>query len=512
MNKNKKKFMKNIGIIMFSQIIIKFIGVFYKLYLTNNEKYGDLGNAIFGAAFQIYAIFLTISSIGVPNAISKLVSDKMGKNDISGAYRILKIGLIIFGGIGFLCTILLYLFAEKIAYIYLQIPETKDILIVMSPSIFFVSIEAVLKGYFYGKENMKIIAKAQTIEQIVKTVFTMILIEIISKLYVNTLLMVLIVAIIGTFANIINVAYLFKYYLKNRKEIWKEILRNKYKNKEKAIDILRKICEVSIPITIIALLAAINKTVDAFTIVRFTKQYLTENEARIQYGILSGKIDTLINLPLSFNIAFATTLIPTVSAAFANKNIAEAKERINESLMASIIIGIPSMAIMYIFPKEILSILFPNAMQGAQMLKISSISIILIVLIQTISGAIQGIGANKILIIGLIFGGIVKTILNGILLNIQNLGIQGAIIATIISHMIVLIIIYCGLIKKIKLHSNFYKHIIKTIISTIIMLGIIYASYKILGKSKTKFVISLFLGGIMYLILNYKLMLQNIDK
>ena len=59
---------------MLSQVIIKIIGLIYKLYLTNKKGFGDMGNAIYGSSFQIYALFLTISSIGVPNAISKLVS------------------------------------------------------------------------------------------------------------------------------------------------------------------------------------------------------------------------------------------------------------------------------------------------------------------------------------------------------------------------------------------------------------------------------------------------------
>ena len=69
--------MEGVIVLMLSQVIIKIVGLIYKLYLTNKEGFGDRGNAIYGAAFQIYSLFLTVSSIGVPNAISKLVSERV---------------------------------------------------------------------------------------------------------------------------------------------------------------------------------------------------------------------------------------------------------------------------------------------------------------------------------------------------------------------------------------------------------------------------------------------------
>lgn len=56
---------------MISQVIIKIAGLFYKIYLTNKQGFGDTGNAIYSAGFQIYTILLAISSIGVPNAIAR---------------------------------------------------------------------------------------------------------------------------------------------------------------------------------------------------------------------------------------------------------------------------------------------------------------------------------------------------------------------------------------------------------------------------------------------------------
>ena len=69
--------MKNVLILMFAQISVKLLGLIYTLYLTNRQGFGDKGNGIVAAGYQIYAMLLTISSIGVPNAISKLVSERV---------------------------------------------------------------------------------------------------------------------------------------------------------------------------------------------------------------------------------------------------------------------------------------------------------------------------------------------------------------------------------------------------------------------------------------------------
>ena len=75
-NSSKETFMQGVISLIFSQLLIKSLGLIYSLYLTNRPGFGDKGNGIVAAGYQIYAMLLTISSIGVPNAISKLVSER----------------------------------------------------------------------------------------------------------------------------------------------------------------------------------------------------------------------------------------------------------------------------------------------------------------------------------------------------------------------------------------------------------------------------------------------------
>lgn len=76
-NNKKQSFMKGVLILMISQVFIKLLGFAYRWYMTNKPGFGDEGNGLYGAGFQIYTLLLALSSIGVPNAISKLVSEKL---------------------------------------------------------------------------------------------------------------------------------------------------------------------------------------------------------------------------------------------------------------------------------------------------------------------------------------------------------------------------------------------------------------------------------------------------
>ena len=409
----KNKYLNNILILLFSQCIVKCVGIVYKLYLTNKTGYGDIGNALFSSSFQVYAVFLTICSIGVPNAISTLVSEKFAEGKTKGAYRILKIAIVIFGTLGFGSSCTLYFFAKKIAYDYLQIPETEMVLKTLSPSIFIVGVTSVLKGYFNGKQKIDITAKAMAIEQIVKTVFTIIFVEIIANISnSNTIILVCTVGITATFGDIISFAYIYIKYKKTKKEIWTDIITSKYDEEERKRHVIKCILKVSLPIALCALIATTNKTIDAMTVVRLAKEYLGEKEAIKQYGILSGKVESILVLPLSFNVALTTTLIPTVSMLKAKKELVKAKNILKLSIIIGIIIGILCISIILVFSEDILKLFFPNASDGSNMLKYSSIIILTGIITQTINSYLQGLHKMSIQMISIGIGSIVKLVLN----------------------------------------------------------------------------------------------------
>ena len=517
----KQGFMKGVFILLLSQILIKAMGLIYRMYLTNREGFGDKGNAIYSSGFQIYALLLTISSIGVPNAVAKLVSERVAIGDNRGAHKIFKIAIVTFGFIGFGCSLLLFMGANIIANYWLQMPEAEMSLVALSPSIFFVSIICVIKGYFNGRECVRVTANSQSIEQVFKTLLTIIIVEIIAMASgVDTVVMAAGANIATTLASILCFFYLYRYYLSVKKEIAREV-KNSVNYKYKGIRrIIKDILSVSIPMSITPILGTLNKNIDSMTVIRGLKNFLGEEAAKAQYGILSGKIDTIVSLPMSFNIAFITALIPTVSSAKATENFDTAKKRIEFTLLTTILIGLPCMVGLIVFAEPILKLLFPNQLSGAFILKISATSIIFIVLEQTISGILQGFGKSYVPAIALGVGVIVKLILNNILIPINPEifilgGTAGAAVSTTICHLVAFTIDMYVMNKYIKLDLKIGSYIIKPIIATIMMaICAIYIQNVLLCIIPEKLctILSLLIATILYVILVFCLKIFSKDN
>lgn len=479
----KETFMQGVVTIMFSQILIKVLGLIYTLYLTNRDGFGDAGNAIYASGYQIYALLLTVSSIGVPNAISKLVSERLAVGDNKGANRIFKVALVTFGTLGAIGSMLLFFGAHVIAYSWTQIPESELTLVALAPAIFFVSISSVFRGYFNGRRTLKITARAQTLEQIFKTIFTIGIVEIVAyATSTSTEMMAAGANVATTLATFSSFAYLFMYYRLKRKEIGNEIQSSTNYKYENVKTIVKNILMVSIPLTLSSIMTSFNKNIDSFTVKRILSGYMPADIATKLYGQLSGKVDTVTNLPLAINIAFATALVPAISAAKAKNDRESATKRTSFSLLTSMLIGLPCVVGMIVFAQPILNLLYPNANEGALLLQLISVSVIFSILDQTINGALQGFGKVMVPATALGIGCLVKLVLNIILLKIPFFNVYGAAIGSIACHAVAFAIVFNVLKKYVKLDLPFNKFVIKPAIATTIMAVCSYTLYLLMDR------------------------------
>ena len=365
---------------------------------------------------------------------------------------------------------MLFFGANVIANQWLQIPEAEMTLVALSPAIFFVAISSVMRGYFNGRQNIKATARSQSLEQVFKTALTIILVEIIAIISnVSTQWMAGGATLATTLATMAGFGYLYLYYKTRRKEISTEIKSTVNYKYERVRTIIKIILIVSIPIALTAIMSSLNKNIDSFTVVRSLKQFMPEDMALSQYGILGGKVDTLTSLPLSINVAFSTALVPAISAAKARKDKKTITEKTSFSLLTSMLIGLPCTIGMCIFAGPILNLLFPNASDGTVILQISSLTILFTILDQTINGALQGYGKLKIPTISLGIGVLVKLILNLILVPIPEIGVNGAAWASVACHAVAFTIAITALRKNIKLNLTFSKFVIKPVLATAIM-------------------------------------------
>ena len=466
----KETFIQGILALMFSQVLIKIFGLIQTLYLTNREGFGDKGNSIYMNGYHIYALLLAISSIGVPNAIAKLISERLALGDNKGAQRIFRIAFATFAVIGFIGTLFLFFGANIIANNFLYVPEAEFTIKTLSPAIFFVSISSVMRGYFNGRQEMEATSKSQTFEQVFKTILTVVLVELaVFMTNQNTVVMATFATIATSLATILSFIYLFRFYKIARKEINVENEVGVLTEKGSVKTIVKKILGVSIPISISSILSSINKNIDSFTVVRLLKPKIGE-KANELYGILSGKVDILTSMPLAFNIAFATALVPAISAARVKNDKETINNRISFSLLVTLLIGLPCTIGMLVYADGILNLLFPAESAGAMLLAISALTIFFTALAQTINGALQGLGKVKVPAIALGCGVIVKLIANLILIPIDGIYANGAAIGSVLCHIVSFSIVYYTLRKTVKLQFKLHRLMIRPVLATLIIM------------------------------------------
>ena len=506
--KTASSFMKNVAMLICSQLLIKLLGFIYRLVITNIEGFGDTGLGYYSAGYQVYAILLTLSSTGIPSVISKLVSERIAIGDTKGAQRIFKIAFSFFATIGLILSIGLFFGADFIATHILNVPDVAPVMRVLSPAIVFVAMSAVFRGYFSGTQNMKPTSVSQTLEQFFNCVLT------ITFVYACVGRDAYIMAAAGnlstTCAILISFSYLVMYYKRNKINTSNSI-ESPEKNKSNK-QLLKLILGISVPITVSSLITVISGFIDTATVsncmqsayrgIESSKEAL-EQIAMSATGILS-KVDTLVSFPLAVNFAFSTALVPAISEALAKKDKSTASRRLSFSFFASLIIILPC-AVGYIsLAQPILNMIYPTASEGAAVLQIASVTMILTALSQTMTGGLYGVNKSKIPAIAAGLGAIVKFILNMILITNPNIGIYGASISSFIYQVIVFIICYRVLNGSINMHIKFRDYILKPVISVLGMGIIVYVGHSILNiffGNTISTVLSIILGAISYCLL-----------
>ena len=505
LKKTANSFMKNVVILIFSQLLIKVLGLIYKLVITNIEGFGDTGLGYYSAGYQIYALLLTLSSIGIPSVISKLVSERIAIGDTKGAQRIFTIAFKLFTTIGLVLSLGLFLGADFIASNILNVPDVAYVMKVLSPAIVFVAMSAVYRGYFSGQQNMKPTSVSQTLEQFLNCVLSITFVY--ACIGKDPYIMAAAGNLSTTCAIVITFIYLLRYYKHNKLNTKDSIQSPEGKKSNK--ELLKTILGISIPITVSSLISVISGVIDTATVSNciqislqntgLTKELL-EQEAMSATGILS-KVDTLVSFPLAINLAFSTALTPAVSEALAIKDKKTASRRLSFSFFASLIIILPCALGFIALAEPILKMLYPTAYDGAGVFMIASVSMILTALSQTMTGGLYGVNQSKIPAIAAGLGAVIKFILSMILISSPNIGIYGASISSFVYQVIVFFICYKVLNRCVNMHIKFKKHILKPVISAIGMGLVVFGTYKLCGMAlgnTLSTIISILVGAISY--------------
>ena len=505
LKKKANSYMKNVVILICSQLLIKVLGLIYRLVITNIEGFGDTGLGYYSAGYQIYALLLTLSSIGIPSVISKLVSERIAIGDTKGAQRIFIVAFKFFTTVGLILSIGLFFGADFIATNILNVPDVAYVMKVLSPAIVFVAMSAVYRGYFSGQQNMKPTSVTQTLEQFLNCVLSITFVY--ACIGKDPYIMAAAGNLSTTVAIIIAFVYLLIYYKHNKLSTKDSIESPERKKTDKQL--LKTILGISIPITISSLISVISGVIDTATVSNciqislqdagMAKEAL-EEAAMSATGILS-KVDTLVSFPLAINLAFSTALTPAISEALAIKDKKTASRRLSFSFFASLIIILPCSLGFIALAEPILKMLFPTASEGAGVFMIASVSMILTALIQTLTGGLYGVNQSKIPAIAAGIGAAIKFILNMILISNPKIGIYGAVISTLVYQIVAFIICYKVMNRCVNMHIKFKTHILKPVLSAIGMGIVVFFGYKLFSTfagNTISTILSILLGAISY--------------
>jgi stage V sporulation protein B len=435
----------------------------------------------------------------------------------------------LFSIIGIIASSMLFFGSELIADNIIKMHNAKYVLMALAPSIFFVCVSSVIRGYFVGMQNMQATSRSQILEQIFKCVFTIGIVYFMSihtffpnDKDLNAAMMAAGANFAATISAVLSTIYIIVFYLKRRKGIYEKINSSTVESKSTPLlKMFRRILLISIPISLSSIIAAINRIIDTATITRGievafasvipahssiaaifnpTMEQLTEEAVRLA-GVLA-KSDTLINLPTSLNLSFATVLVPSISAALARGEKKEASRFVSYSLLISLLIIMPC-AVGYIaLGQPIYQILYPNVPDGYQLLQLSALSLVFIALNQTISGSLQGIGKIYVPATGLLLGCIAKFILNTILIRQPSINIYGAPIGSIVCQIISFAYCFTMLSKNVSIRLSLKKYVLKPLGCSVVMGISAYFAHKailyITGVNIIALIISIIIAVMVY--------------
>ena len=237
-------------------IIVKFIGAVYRIVLGNLPGFGDVGMGLYGSAYQVYLVLFALSTTGFPSAIAKLVAEKTALGDRRGAHRIFRVAFALMVGMGAVIMVGFFFGSGWIAHL-ISMPDTEYTMMALAPTVFFVAVMSVYRGYFQGMQDMTPQANSQVIEQVGKGLFAIIL--------GYTLLPYGVIwsaagATFGTTAGaIIGAIYLWNLYNRRKKELWRDIRNSPVAGKpDPAWDIIKRMVKLAIPISLGSILSLIH--------------------------------------------------------------------------------------------------------------------------------------------------------------------------------------------------------------------------------------------------------------
>ena len=415
----KNVFLKSTIILIIGTLITKIIGFFIKIVATR-----ILGNSyyIYTLIMPTYSLLITITQLGLPNAISTIISKSKYKS-IHVLSSIIPISLLF----NIFIMSIVIVFADNLAIDLLKNPDTYYPIIALTGILPFTCISGIIKGYFFGKQNMIPNAMSNIIEQFIRLMLTVLIVPIFVKL--NPILAVSVYILTNAITEIVQI-FIYLLFMPNKTNI-------KLKDLKPQIPILNEILSISIPTLTGRIFANICYFLEPIILtnillfVGYSSEYITT-----EYGIYNAYVIPMLTMFSFFCIALNTTLIPEIAKNYRSKTTVKKKLRI--SLIISLSLGIVTSLITFTFGESLLQLIY-NTENGVEYLRVLSIFFFAFYLEGPLNSTLIALELSSYSMKVTISTCIIKLIILSIL-SFTSIGIYGLIISEIVDIYLVVIL------------------------------------------------------------------------
>lgn len=390
-------------------------------------------------------LLMTVTTLGLPVAISKAVAEAETENNKTKIKRILLISLTVTCSISLILTFTLIYFGRAFALRFLADQRAYYSLMALTPVIPILAVSGVLRGYFQGRQNMNPLAISQVIEQIVRIISLYVLVQLLLERGVEYAAAGGIAAsVLGELAYLLYLGFTFKFstdYHIPTPKITEHLTRGKIH----LIELLR----TGLPQTGNQFFRSLLRVIQPIVITQsLLKIGLDSPTIATQYGMLTGYVYPLLFFPGFINYSLAVALVPAVSEASSRKKMGLVHQRISQAVKVSLLIGVPSSIILFVFSNQLLTIVY-RAPEAANLLKLTAPFYLLQYFHSPMQSSLIGLGYATTSMINNIIPRCISLALIYPLVVYFDLGIAGVAIASSIAVVLETVMHYFALLKLI---------------------------------------------------------------
>ena len=471
----KQSFLQGAGILAIATIVVKLIGALYKIPLNN--IIGKEGYAYFLQSYDIYALLLTISTAGLPVAMSRMIAAAQAHGNLAQVRRVNSAALRVFLLIGLVGSLIMMVLCKPLAAM-MGIPDGAVTILALGPAVLFVCINSSFRGFFQGQSIMTPTGVSQVIEAACKLVLGLILAFLLQKA-TQSIIHSVAGAILGvTIGSVLAFFYLLVEYRRHAPSLDDRGASRPSKSMRATT---RELLGIAIPITIGSAGLQVISLIDNALIMRRLQDAagFTYSAAKGLRG-LYGTAQTLFNLPGALVMPFTISLIPAITACMAKRDRRGALRIESSGIRIMTLLILPCGVGLGVLGQPIVRLLYSaytdsDIATAGTLLSIVSIAVILNGLVLLLNAIMQAHGFVSLPVANMIIGGIVKVVVNFILVGMPSVNIYGAPIGTVACFLVITILdIFC-MTRVIRRPPNVLKLMLRPILACIVMGAAAYA-------------------------------------